>query len=300
MIIIKIVGGLASQLHKYAIGRTLALKNQTELKLDISWYANIPYTDTIREFQLDRYNIESIRATQREIQYFKPNKVLRRINTIIFNYIKIKLGFKYYCNESYMSLENFNSLPKNLYIEGEWTGHKYLSKFKEVLKKDLTLRDEYMSNINCFFSQQKKDFNLVSLHVRRGDYVHNSETSKLHCTCSIDYYKKAIKYITSTIPRVKLLIFSDDMPWVKKHFDILDDIELVFIEGFQDYEEFQIMTQCQHNIIANSSFSWLSSWLNNNPNKIVISPSKWVYNDQLNNYIVDNISETNMLFFENL
>ena len=105
-----------------------------------------------------------------------------------------------------------------------------------------------------------------SLHVRRGDYTRFHYDFKLQ---PLAYYHKAIAHFNS---KIKFLIFSDDIAWCKIHF-IGDQYH--FIEGEEDIIDLMIMSNCTHNIISNSSFSWWGAWLNKNSNKVVLCPAEW-------------------------
>jgi len=299
MVIIKIVGGLASQLHKYAIGRALSIKHNTELKLDITWYDNIPDTDTFREFHLFKYNINAAIASKEEINKYKPNLLLIKLKNKIHQYFSINLKFNNYSNESFMSIEDFQLLPNNLYIEGEWSGYQYFKDIRQNLLNEFTLDTNYLTNQYFNYLKIIHNTNAVSLHVRRGDYVNNKHTSQLHVVCSIDYYQNAIQYFDKKFHGdFVLFIFSDDLQWVKKNLLIKKSIKKYYIEGTKDNEAFELLRQCKHNIISNSGFSWLSAWLNTNTDKFVISPKKWVLDDKLNIQLLNSIKDNHTIFMD--
>jgi hypothetical protein len=99
----------------------------------------------------------------------------------------------------------------------------------------------------------------------------------------LDYYQKSINLINSRVKDPKYYVFSDDMDWVKKNLIIKN---AVYVEGNKGGVDLQLMSLCKHNIIANSTFSWWGAWLNNNPEKIVISPKKWFNDMNMKNDII--------------
>ena len=115
----------------------------------------------------------------------------------------------------------------------------------------------------------------VSIHVRRGDYVVHHDK---HPPVTMDYLALAIEYMY-TRGYVNFLVFSDDILYCQKEFGLIGavfkDCIFEFSKGKSEIVDLEEMSGCEHNIIANSTFSWWAAWLNRNPKKIVIAPKIW-------------------------
>lgn len=151
----------------------------------------------------------------------------------------------------------------NLKIIGSFQSYKYFD--EKLIKKHMVPKKDIKESIKNKYNFLKKENN-VSLHIRRKDYI-GKENFHTNLT-NTEYYKDAIKLVKYD----NLLIFSDDVEWCKKNINYKNSI---FIENNADYIDFYLMSFCNTNIIANSTFSWWSAWINNNQNKKVIAPKKW-------------------------
>lgn len=115
----------------------------------------------------------------------------------------------------------------------------------------------------------------VSVHVRRRDYLSQQFSTGFGNCCPLDYYKRAINLIRGKFSDPKFVFFSDDMNWVIENLNVEDAIYVNHNHGCDSWQDMYLMSLCDHNIIANSTFSWWGAWLNNNKNKVVIAPKKW-------------------------
>jgi len=169
----------------------------------------------------------------------------------------------------------FLSVPNHVYLHGFWQSEKFFSGIEGMLRQEFTLSPPP----TALFDQMSAAIagaTAVSLHVRRGDMVNDPETNRLHGICGLDYYKLAVEYIAERVAQPHFFIFSDDPDWVKENLDLKFPATVVsYNKSLQDYEELLLMSQCQHHITANSSFSWWGAWLNPKPDKIVVSPQQW-------------------------
>ena len=277
MIIVKIMGGLGNQMFQYATARVLSIKKSTNLYIDTTFFnVNIDNHDiTRRSLELSIFNLTLKEVTFYHKYYFK---LLFFIQNIFLKIIRLKKRFIYFQDTNYVFQNSFNNLPKNVLLDGYWQSYKYFINFRDIILNDFYINVKFDKK-NTLILKDIMFNNSVSVHIRRGDYIKNSNNLNFHGICDLNYYINSINIIKSKYHKPKFYFFSDDINWVKNNFT---DIEYVFVSnntGSNSYLDMLLMSNCKHNIIANSSFSWWAAWLNTNPSKFVIAPLKWFNNE---------------------
>ena len=101
--------------------------------------------------------------------------------------------------------------------------------------------------------------------------------SYLQGICTPHYYEQAMQFFREKYKgKAKFYIFSNDIEWAKNNFPEDDCVIVEGNSGKDSFRDMQLMSLCKHNIVANSSFSWWGAWLNQNKEKTVIAPNKWI------------------------
>ncbi len=194
----------------------------------------------------------------------KPARALSR-NQVLFP--------EHFLQYSFATELRPHAQTRTLCLSGYLESHRIPDAIEPELREHLIFCDA-PSGKNLDLLQQIQTAEApVSLHVRRGDYV------RMHGrrdALSLTYQRNAIEAICQRVANPTFFVFSDDLPYCRKHLP--DHVKTVFVDhndALNSHEDLRLMAACHHNIIANSSFSWWGAWLNPNPGKIVCAPSIW-------------------------
>lgn len=185
-------------------------------------------------------------------------------------------------NGLYLTFNTFGYMPvirtkrKIKYIYGNFEHYKFFEDIIDELKSDFA-SCEKMPDKNEKMLSMIKNTESVCVHIRRGDYL-DPRWAMLN-VCTLDYYRNGMEHVYQQRRDAKFFVFSnthDDIEWIKANyeFDPKYDIEYVDL-GNSDYEEFELIRNCKHFIISNSTFSWWGACLSDCENKIVVLPEKW-------------------------
>lgn len=249
MITVVIQGGLGNQLFQYAYGRALERLGKN-VQFNTRFFNGL-HTYTPRAFSLTKFNLpETISFTNENYSQSFLQRALcvldrdRRVRFIPF------------------------SQNADTYIaDGYYNSEKYFTTIRELLLKELVLKDSEKSDTYRTFEQKiltaKKP---LIVHARRGDYLTSSAFEYL----GKEYYERALAQFDTDCD---IFGFSDDPIWLDE--TISRSVTMVSGNGLTDYEELSLMSLGQNFIIANSTFSWWGAWLAQYKDKKVVAPKRW-------------------------
>lgn len=182
-------------------------------------------------------------------------------------------------------------VKQHILLKGYFQSYKYFDKHQQDITRLLQIHKKQEQVKGQFEKHYEKDLQdnpiCISLHFRIGDY---KALPDCHPILLDDYYLFSIMYIIQKCKEEKrpIKIFylcekqNNDEVFIRIHRFIKflhnKSIACEFIkldDNMSDWQQLLVMSICDHNIIANSSFSWWGAYLNKNPNKIVVYPQTW-------------------------
>jgi len=142
---------------------------------------------------------------------------------------------------------------RNIVLDGYWQTEKYFSSIRQTI-------------LDLFHYPWRPEPGIVSVHVRRGDYL---RLTKKHPPVPKEWYEACMK----RFPGRRFKFFSDDIAWCRAEFGNRTDCS--FSNNTREEADLIDMSCCEHHISSASTFSWWGAWLNQNPNKQVLIPQRW-------------------------
>ena len=261
MIYIELMGGLGNQLFQIFTGISYSLDNKIAFKINNNKPDKVSPLDNI-----------SKRPT-----YW--NSFL--INLSSFTYDNV-INFPVYKEQGLFKYNKIPYIAQDFKLFGYYQTYKYFENNYENITKLIGLEERKQiikEKYRNYFSKKKP----ISLHFRIGDYVKNL---KMHPVLSIEYYIKSINFLKDKINELEknnyILIFGEliDNQKIEEHIKTIKNkfpnLEILICDyKIEDYEQMLLMSLCEHNIIANSSFSWWGAYFNNSNEKIICYPNVW-------------------------
>jgi hypothetical protein len=287
VITVTILGGLGNQMFQYAAAKALACRHGVEVVLDSGAFE----TYALRSFLLDRMQIPeaAVAAGKRSIGESLRAKSVASVRRL--HRIPVRLGWTKrneapgtYSEPHFHFDPAFFELGSHVSLHGYFQSERYFGEIADLLRDFFRPRDPLGPAAQSMSDRIAGAAASVSIHIRRGDYVKNAETARVHGSLDAAYYRKALGILQGALKsEITIFVFSDDATAAEAVLDFIPAANLVHVLGDPDrpWEDMALMARCHHHVIANSSFSWWGAWLNPSSDKIVIAPRTWFTTGEL-------------------
>lgn len=289
MIYLELSGGLGNQLFEYAMARSVLEEVRKQHPSEKLTLLLGRFSNDIRDYGLADFCVDSeIRMIPNWKQkiialYYKSKKHL--VQSLILKDHKLISGSKSFeimsrygmlCTTDVYNYYKITVPKHNIYIYGNFQSEKYFNKIKDIIKKDLMIKQERL-HIDSSVLHEIQSSEAIAVHIRRGDYVSSAKWSKSLNICNEQYYVKAMRYFIHRNNNCRFFVFSngpEDLAWIRNNMKLPGKIIYVDQRG-SAIDDFYLMTQCKDYIISNSTFSWWAAYLSANDNKTTVAPEQW-------------------------
>lgn len=179
----------------------------------------------------------------------------------------------------------------SLRIAGYLQSEKYFEHCKEDIKKMFTFKEDFKRQLIAKYSHVFEK-PVIAIHIRRGDYIGNPNYYQL----PLRYYLHALEDNFPTWHKdYNIFVFSDDIHYCKAY---LDTDNVFFSEGQSEVEDMCLMSECQHFILSNSSYSWWGAWLGEKKGTTVVTPNHMFAGDLFKSHNISDFFPERWVIYE--
>lgn len=265
-------GRLGNRLFQYALGRRLALRHQTGLRIYAYRFKSrrSDWFDEIQQ-QFASFNMQAELVPDRLRPHASQQLTIR---------IYRRFGVRRTC--IYERIPGYDpallEAPDECCLHGYFQSERYFEDISSIIREDLRWRMSPKSEQAVQLDERIRNTQAVSVHVRRMDYLNQTRH-----VCTPVYYEKAVALMRKRLTGPHFFIFSDDIAWCRSHMGaaLFGRAPYTFM-AYPDRTpvlDLRLMTACKHHIIANSTFSWWGAWLSEStPERLTMAPCRW-FND---------------------
>lgn len=283
-------GRLGNQFFQYAYARNLAKIRKDTITIDFSnieeeaiidpkggWENSLQYfhIDASTQYGKVKYSAKQLLAVKLRKHLFRT---YRQMDKTPDNEIKFEARIKDVMAQQGILISNgyadYQNLPAgNLILDGYFEAAQYFAGIDHIIRQEFTPLEQLRPE-NKELYEVIKNSEAICVTIRRGDFVYKEGVARTANICTPAYFYQGIAYIRNKIPQARVIVFSDDVPWVQQNMQFPEG---TMFESGRDpvWEKMRLMVACKHFVISNSTFSWWAQYLSTNTGKIVVAPSIW-------------------------
>jgi Glycosyl transferase family 11 len=273
LVVSRMMGGMGNQMFQYSAGLCVARRLGAAHRLHLAQ----PAEATVRQFSLACFPLKSRFAAPWELPVsawaakrgWLERKAVQACERVV------PRRFTVLTQTDTPLDDRLFSATGSVYLDGYWQSEAYFSDVSEEVRSLFTSWPTLSGEMRVVNSAIA-GCSSVAVHVRRGDYVSNRQSSRSHGVCPTSYYASGVAEIARRRDDVTAFVFSDEPEWCRQHLEL--GCRTTFVEGsanHPDWEDMAVMSHCRDHVISNSSFSWWAAWLASAEDKIVVAPRRW-------------------------